>query len=149
MNPIVVSLAENVMAILMPYAAKTAKEFIGMAGEVGYERARALFARLKAKWTGDTGSTVILENFDKQPEQFKPAMQAVLQQKLSEDHELQEELSQMIEEMGPILEIIQRMDEGQNVTGLEADEVASGRVSITQEVKKGKDVTGAKLGRIG
>jgi hypothetical protein len=149
MDPIIVALAGKAIAILRPYAAKTAQEFINTAGTVGYEKAKALLERLRTRWSGDAGSKVILENFEQQPEQFEPAMNAILQQQLAQDAELREEVARTVEELGPVVEIFQRMDEAENVTGLTADEVAGGRVSVTQDIGRGTGITGARLGRIG
>lgn len=149
MDQIIMTLAGKVMSLLVPYAASTAQDFINTIGELGYEKAKTLLNKLKAKWSGDTGSSVILEKFENEPEQFKAAMEAILQQKLSQDQTLVEELSKMMIEMGPTLEIIQRMDEAENITGLEAQEMSRGKVSIEQDVKKAKNLTGAKIDRIG
>jgi hypothetical protein len=37
MDPVIANLANKVLIILTPYAAKTAKEFVQLIGETGYE----------------------------------------------------------------------------------------------------------------
>ena len=143
------SIVTGVLTVLMPYVAKGAKEFISMAGEAGYEKAKGLFEKLKAKWSGDKEVTSTLENFEAKPERYKPVLEDIMHEKLAKDPELAGELAKMLQEMGPTLTIIQEMDEAKGVTGLAAGEVNSGNVNVTQKIKKAEDVTGAKIDRIG
>lgn len=143
------TIVTGVLTVLMPYVAKGAKEFISMAGEVGYEKAKGLFEKLKAKWAGDKEVTSTLENFEAKPERYKPVLEDIMHEKLAKDPELAGELAKMLQEMGPTLTIIQEMDEAKGVTGLAAGEVNSGNVNVTQKIKKAEDVTGAKIDRIG
>ena len=143
------TIATGVLTVLMPYVAKGAKEFISVVGEVGYEKAKGLMEKLKSKWSGDKEVTSTLENFEAKPERYKPVLEDIMHEKLAKDPELANELSKMLQEMGPTLTIIQEMDEARGVTGLAAGEVNSGNVSVTQKIKKAEDVTGAKIDRIG
>jgi len=149
MDPVIANLANKVLIILTPYAAKTAKEFVQLIGETGYEKAKNLFNKLRDRWKNDPASSTILENFEEQPEQFKPALQAIISKKLSDDQEFENEISTIIEEIGPVIEIIQKLEEAENVTGLKAGEVKRGTISISQEIGKGKNITGANIDRIG
>jgi hypothetical protein len=51
--------------------------------------------------------------------------------------------------MGPSLEVVQKMEEGRKVTGLEAEEMSGGRAAVRQDIGTGEDVTGARIRRIG
>jgi hypothetical protein len=149
MNTTLVALAGKAVALLTPFVASTAEDFVRTVGQAGYDRSKLMLDRLRERWAGDAGKSVILESFEKQPEPFAPAMTAILEQSLGEDEELRDEVARTVEEVGPLLKIVQRMTEGNDVTGLDSDEVARGRVSITQEIEKGTGVTGARIGRIG
>ena len=72
-----------------------------------------------------------------------------MKEKLAEDKELAAVLSTLLSEMGPSLEVVQKMEEGRRVTGLEAEEMAGGRATVNQDIGHGEDVTGAKISRIG
>jgi hypothetical protein len=41
------------------------------------------------------------------------------------------------------------MEEGRRVTGIEAEEIVGSKVRIAQDIEKGEDVTGVRIGRIG
>jgi peptide subunit release factor 1 (eRF1) len=76
-------------------------------------------------------------------------LEDILQEKLAQDKDLVDELTQLLNEMGPTVEIIQRMKEAEEVIGLEAQEMAGGQARVEQEMDKGKKITGAKIDRLG
>jgi hypothetical protein len=41
------------------------------------------------------------------------------------------------------------MEEGRQVTGIEAEEMSGGRATVSQDIGRGEDVTGARIRRIG
>jgi hypothetical protein len=108
-----------------------------------------MLAALRAKWTGDEEATDALTRFEEKPERYAPVLEDVLNEKLAEDKELAAVLSTLLNEMGPSLEVVQRMEEGRKVTGLEAEEMSGGRATVNQEIGRGEDVTGARIRRIG
>jgi hypothetical protein len=148
-DPVTVSLAANVVAVLAPYAAVGAQEFARNIGKEAYEKAKGMLATLRAKWAGDEEATEALTRFEEKPERYAPVLEDVLKEKLAEDKELEAVLSTLLSEMGPSLEVVQRMEEGRRVMGLEAEEMAEGRARVRQDIGTGEDVTGARIGRIG
>jgi|SRR5215203_3710524 len=149
MDPVTVTLAANVMTVLMPYAAMGAQEFVKSAGKEAYEKAKSLIGTLKARWARDEEATDAVARFEEKPERYRPALEDILTEKLASDEELATELATLLNEMGPTLEIVQQMEEGLRVTGLEAEQMSGGRASVRQDIERGEDVTGARIGRIG
>ena len=149
MDPVTATLAANVMTVLMPYAAMGAQEFAKSAGKEAYEKAKSLIATLKARWAGDEEAADTLARFEEKPERYQPVLKDILEEKLSQDKELATELATILNQMGPTLEIIQQMEEGRRVTGLEAAQMSGGRASVRQDIQRGEDVTGARISRIG
>ena len=143
------SLAANVVAVLAPYVAVGAQEFVRNAGKGAYEKTKTMFAALRAKWTGDEEATDALTRFKDKPERYAPVLEDVLREKLTEDKELAMVLTTLLNEMGPSLEVVQKMEEGRRVTGLEAEEMTGGRATVNQDIGTGEDVTGARIHRIG
>jgi hypothetical protein len=112
MDPITATLAANVVAVLAPYVAVGAQEFVRNAGKDAYEKAKTMLASLRAKWTGDEEATDALTRFEEKPERYAPVLEDVLNEKLAEDKELAMVLSTLLNEMGPSLEVVQKMEEG-------------------------------------
>ena len=102
-----------------------------------------MLAALKAKWTGDEEATDALTRFEEKPERYAPVLEDVLNEKLAEDKELAV-LSTLLNEMGPSLEVVQKMEEGRRVVGLESEEMAGGSATVRQDIGRGEDVTGAR-----
>lgn len=149
MDPVVASLATNVVAVLAPYAAMGAQEFARSIGREAYEKAKGMLATLRARWSGDQEAEEALSRFQDKPERYAPVLEDVLREKLAEDKELAAVLSTLLNEMGPSLAIVQSMEEGRRVTGLKADEMIEGRATVRQDIGTGEDVTGASIRRIG
>jgi SOS response regulatory protein OraA/RecX len=149
MDPIITSVVTGVMTVLLPYVTKGAEEFAKAAGKDGYEKAKNLLGALKKRWSKDKEATDQLANFEKKPERYQPVLEDILAEKLSQDKEFADELAQILKEMGPTLEVIQKMKEAENVVGLEAKEMVGGKAKVDQEIEKAKNVTGSKIDRIG
>jgi hypothetical protein len=143
------TIATGVLAVLTPYLVKGAKEFAGAVGDAAYEKAKGMLTTLKQRWAPDKDASTSLEQFEKKPALYKPVVETLLKEKLQSDAALAKELGELLQEMGPTLEVLQKMDEGRNVTGLDAKELNKGRVSVTQEIKNADGVTGVKIDRIG
>ena len=149
MDPVTATLAANVVAVLAPYVAVGAQEFARNIGKEAYEKAKGMLAALRAKWTGDQEATDALTRFEEKPERYAPVLEDVLNEKLAEDKELAAVLSTLLNEMGPSLEVVQKMEEGRKVTGIEAEEMAGGTATVDQDIGRGEDVTGVKIRRNG
>ncbi len=149
MNPEIASLAAGVMTVLVPFARLGAEEFARATGRSAYEKAKNLLGALKSRWAGDEEAADALARFEEKPERYAAVLEDVLLEKLNRDEELATVLAVLLSEMGPNLEVIQEMEEGRRVTGLEAEEMSGGRARVTQRIERGEDVTGAKIERIG
>jgi hypothetical protein len=149
MDPITIGLATKAMAVLLPYVAKSGEEFAKAAGQDAYKKSKGLFEYLKRKFSGDLEAAENLKRFEEKPERYAPIVEDILKEKLSQDKVLAEEMDRLLKEMGPGLEIIQRMKIGEKITGLEADEVVSGKAKVIQDLEQARDVTGAKIKRLG
>jgi hypothetical protein len=149
MDPAILSLAASVMSVLMPWATVGAQAFVKSAGSDVYQKVKSVVGTLRARWSGDAEATETLNRFEEKPERYQPVLEDILKEKLSQDVELAEELATLLNEMGPSLEIIQQMEEGRRVTGLEAEEMTEGKARVRQDIQRGEDVTGARIRRIG
>jgi len=148
-DPVTATLAANVVAVLAPYVAVGAQEFTRNVGKEAYEKAKTMLAALRAKWNGDKEAADALTRFEEKPERYAPVLEDVLREKLTEDKELAMVLTTLLNEMGPSLEVVQKMEEGRRVTGLEAEEMTGGRATVNQDIGHGEDVTGARIRRLG
>ena len=149
MDSIVVDLAARVVAVLLPLVSKGAEEFATKVGETTYAKAKTLLATLKHKWSQDKEASESLAHFEEKPERYKGVIEDILQEKLSQDNDLVAYISHLFQEMGPALEIIQKMDEGRDITGLKAEQMRRGTAKVTQDIKHGEKVTGAEFEKLG
>jgi|SRR5579884_3863964 len=142
MDPAIVDLATKVVAIMLPFVSKSAEEFATKAGDSAYEKAKALFATLKHKWSGDKEATEALAHFEQKPERYKEVFNDILQEKLSEDKDLAAAITRLLQEMGPTVKIFQKLEALEDSTAVEVDRMKSGSMNIDQDAK---DINRTKL----
>lgn len=149
MDPIIISLAAKAVGVLMPYATMSAGEFVKTAGQAAYEKSKNLLQTLKSSWSGDKEATDTLENFEKKPERYQSVIEDILKEKLSQDKDFANDIQKLIKDIGPQLDIILKMKVGEKVVGLDADEMTGGKAKVQMDIEQAKDVTGARIKRIG
>lgn len=148
MEPIT-TLAATTISILTPYVAKGAEEFIKAAGKDVYEKAKKLFAYVKEKLSGNEQAASTINLYEKKPTRYEAALKEILTEEMEKDKEFKDEVSKQLGELGPYIHVIQKMEKGEYVTGVDAEEIKSGRVNVDQDIKEGKSVTGVRVKKIG
>lgn len=149
MDSATIALAMNVVNVLLPYVSKGAEEFASKVGDAAYEKARMLLSTLKEKWQGDKEASESLACFEEKPERYQPVLTDILQEKLSQDKDFASQVSRLLQEMGPALQVIQTMEKGTGITALKAGEFHRGTANVSQEITTGEDVIGAEIDTIG
>ena len=145
------TLAASVVAFLIPYVKKGAEKIAEKVGKKAEEKMGELLETLKNRLSGDREASDQLGYFEKDPDTYKPVLEKILQRRMNQDKTLADELEKLVKEIkeaAPNLEVFIKMDDAENVTGIEADEL-TGRAKAELDIKKGKNVTGAKIKRIG
>ncbi len=149
MDPAIVDLTARVMGVLLPLVSKSAEEVASKVGDAAFEKMKALLATLKQKWSADKEATDSLIRFEEKPDRYQTVIEDILQEKLAQDHDLAYQLTVMLGEMGPALDIVQHMGEGKDIIGLKAREMRSGSVRISQDIDHAEGVTGAEFETLG
>lgn len=149
MDPAIAGVVSSVMAVLMPYVTKGAEAFAHLAGQAAFEKVKGLYESLKARWAGDREASDTLANFEQKPSRYRSALEDILKEKLGQDSALLAELANRLKEMGPVLNVVQKLQGAEGVVGAQVDELAGGRVNVAQDIEGGKNIVGAKIGKIG
>ena len=145
MEPMTAILASKAVDILAPYVAKGGEEFAKLAGEAAYKKCKCLLDILRRSWQGDNEASINLKLFNDKPERYKPMIKEILKEKMDESKDLTTEIQRIVEDIGPDIEVIQRIKIGEKITGLEADEIEGVKARVIQDMDQGKDITGAKI----
>jgi hypothetical protein len=151
MDPFTMTLATNAVAILSPFIKKGAVAFVnelaskmgGDAAKVTVNKVKGLFDRIKSKFTGDDEAVDALRRFEEKPDRYSSTLKDILKEKLEQDKDFAMELDNLVKEIN--LDIVIKMDEGKEVTGLRAKQMRSGRANVNMEIKKGEKITGADI----
>jgi hypothetical protein len=148
MEPIT-TLAATAISILTPYVAKGAEEFAKAAGKEVYEKTKRLYSYVKEKLSGNDEAVATISLYEKNPARHGEALEGILAEEMEKDKKFAEGVSRELEEIGPYIHIILKMEEGEGVIGMEADEFKAGRANVEMDIKKGKNITGGKYKKIG
>jgi DNA helicase HerA-like ATPase len=149
MDPAVIDLTTKVMVVLLPFVSKGAEEFASKVGDATYEKAKTLLTTLKHKWSGDKEATETLEHFEQKPERYKGVLEDILKEKLSEDKDLAVTVARLLQEKGPTVKIIQKLEEMEDSTAVEVERMKSGNMDVNQDaknIKRGKLVDFGEIG---
>jgi hypothetical protein len=147
MDPITITTAA--LAILAPFAKDAGKELVKTVGEIGFEKAKSLFTWLKQKFAGDPAAAKDLSRFEQDPDKFEPALEATIKEKVEQDPEFAAELKKRIDEIGTLITVFQELKKGKGVIGVEADEIRSGKVDVTQKADDVDGMTAVRVKKIG
>lgn len=145
----ITTLVGSVLAVITPYVAKSADEFAKLVGQAGFEKAKSLFAALKQKLSPDKEASDTLARFQEKPQRYQAVLEDILSEKLAKDPEFAGEVEHYIQEIGPVMEIVQKQKEAEGTVGFQGGQVLRGSIRVTQEMDKAKNVIGAKVDKFG
>lgn len=145
MDPLVVT----VIGIVSPYLAKGAEEFAKLAGETAFKGTKALVTRLSTWWAAEPVAAAAVQHYAADPKRYGKVLAAQLGHDLERDPSFAEELRQLVNGLGPRVDVIQQMEVAENVTGADVRDLVSGSLRIEQHIDNARNVTGLKADRIG
>ncbi|HLM98173.1 MAG TPA: hypothetical protein VK335_02765 [Bryobacteraceae bacterium] len=143
------TLATTALTILTPFAKGAGNELMKAVGENTAHRVRDLFAWLKQRFAGDPVAAKDLSRFEAAPDKFEPALLGTIQEKAEQDPEFAAELKNRIDEVGPMIAVFQEFKKGKDVTGVEAGDIRSGKVSVRQKADEAEGMTGFRAKTVG
>ena len=139
------TIAASVIAILAPYAKDAGKELVKTVGEVTVNKAKDLMSWLKKQLERDPIASSDLSRFEADPDKFESGLKATIQEQAEKDPTFAAEVKRRIDDIGPVIVVLQQMKKGEDITGVEADVIKSGKFTATQVIDEGKGVKGVKV----
>ena len=95
----IATLAATAVAALTPYVKDAVEDFAGKAGELALEKAKALFQRLKDKFSGDGYIEGALSRFEKAPEEYASAVEKIIQEAAEKDAQFADYVGTLVDEI--------------------------------------------------
>lgn len=136
------ALAISAISVVAPYLAKGAEEFAKTAGKEAFERVKALAGRLQRWWSADPVAQTAADNLAKDPQRYATLLSGMLATDLAKDQSFAAELRKLMEDLGPSVDVVQRMDVARGVTGADIGALLRGSVRVQQEIRDAQNVTG-------
>jgi hypothetical protein len=143
------TIAAAALTILSPYVKDAGRELVKTVGEVTLEKSKALLGWLKDRFAGDAVAAKDLSRFESDPDKFESGLKSTLEEKAQSDPDFATELKRRVDEIGPQIAVFQRVKDGKNVVGVDADSIRSGKTSVTQDAERVDNITGVRAKTIG
>ena len=119
------------------------QEFAKEAGKAAFAKCGELIQAIYSKFSGDEEAERALNNFEKKPERYRATFEDILMRN-SKRTRRSHRIQRLIEATGSDIQVIQKMEEGEEVTGIETDKMTSGSAKVDQDIKKGRKWLGPK-----
>jgi hypothetical protein len=139
----------SAVALLKPYIAKGAEEFIKAAGKDAYEQTKELFTWIKSNFNDSDEGSGLISLFQAKPERYEHALTEILEEKADSDSQFDAGLRERVIRAAPYIKILQKINQAKNLTGFSAKEFRTGTLEVEQDLDSGEDITGVKIDRIG
>jgi hypothetical protein len=142
-------LAATVISIISPYLVKGAEGFATTAGKAAFEGAKALADRLARWWKDEPVANAAATSIKSDPEHYSKLLGTELQRALTKDQSLANDLRALVDQLGPLVDVIQKIEVARGVTGADIRNLVGGQVRVNQEIRDAQNVTGFKADKVG
>jgi hypothetical protein len=143
------TIATAAITILGPIIKDAGKELIQAVGEISFKKAHSLFQWLQQRFAGDPAATQDLSRYQADPDKFEASLEATLKEMIEKKPEFGSELKRRIDDIGPSIAVFQEIKSSKNVTGVSADRIAAGNVSVVQKGDNVDGLTGVQVKQLG
>jgi hypothetical protein len=143
------ALAAAAISIVAPYIAKGAEAFAQAAGEQAVGAVKALADRLRTWWSGDPVAEAAAEHLPADPQKYSRTLGNLLAQELNTNQDFAAELQALVDGVGPHIDVVQRIEIADGITGADIDELVRGSVRVEQQMTEARNVTGFKAKKVG
>jgi hypothetical protein len=141
------AIVASAVSILAPYVAAGGKKAAEVVGEGLAKQAGNLLGRIRSWFSGDEEATSTLAKFEEKPARYSTSIEDILREKIEADPAKLSELEQLVESMGPRLEVLIKVKTlAGEVLGLDLAKWEKGMARAVAEVdtvEKGAKLTGA------
>lgn len=143
------ALAGLAISIVAPYIAKGAEAFAHEVGSEAFGAVKAVADRLRSWWSKEPVAAAAAEALPSEPEKYSAILAGLLSSDLANDEAFVAELTALTHHVGPHVQVVQRIEVAEGVTGADIEQLVTGDVRVEQEMKEAHDVTGFKAKRVG
>ncbi|WP_129780677.1 hypothetical protein [Peristeroidobacter soli] len=143
------ALIATVISVLVPYLVKGGEAFAEEAGKQSFAGVKALVDRLAKWWNKNDVAAAAVKSLPQAPATYSKILADMLALDLAKDPTFAAELSKLVKDAGPIVDVVQKVRIAHDLTGADIGTLIRGHVRVEQQVEYGEKVTGVKIDRIG
>lgn len=149
MDPVLMTLAGKALQLVAPYLAKGGEKVAEALGEEIGVQVKGLVERIRARFRRQPADAGVLDRYAADPGAVEGEARETLAREMEADPAFRAEVEREVKRFGPVLSVVQRIKNGEEVTGAEIETVKKGLIQVHQEMDVGKKVVGAKIGTFG
>lgn len=143
------AIVASAVSILAPFVAAGGKKAAEVVGEAFADQTGKLLGRIRSWFSGDDEAASTLAKFEEKPARYASSVEDILREKIEGDPARQAELLQLIEAMGPRIEVFIKVRTlAGEAIGLDLAKWENGVARATVEVdtvEKGGKLIGTKV----
>jgi hypothetical protein len=143
------AIVASAVSVLAPYVAAGGKKAAEVVGEALADQTGKLLGRIRSWFSGDDEATSTLAKFEEKPARYAGSVEDILREKIEADPAKQAELQQLLETMGPRIEVFMKVRSlAGEAIGLDLAKWEKGVARATAEVdtvEKGGKLTVTKI----
>lgn len=149
MDPTLMTLAGKALQLVAPYVARGGAKVADALGEAIGAQLKEVVDRIRARFRLNPENASMLEQYAEDPTSNEPKARAALAREMEADPGFRAEIAAGVKRFGPVLNIVQRIRDGENVTGVEIESVRNGLMQVHQAMDRANGVVGAKINTFG
>ncbi len=119
-----------VVGALLRLAQKVGDGALKGVEEQAQATANGIVSKLRSWWADDEISSSELDRFDKEPDLYRPIIEARLVQRFLAEPNKRREFEAMTSAAGPYVEVLQNIAEANGVTGARIEDLVRGTVHV-------------------
>jgi len=143
------SLAGTLVTLLAPYFIKGAEKFAAKAGRPASQKVESLWNRITGQFHGDKEITKELSDFRKNPGRNASILADDLHQEMKKNENFASDLTMILNDLGPSINIIQEFDEAKTIVGARIAKFQNGSLYVEQRAKIVEEALGAHIKELG
>ncbi len=114
--------------ILIPFALCSAQPLVTKIGEKATNKIERLYNKINSKFSSDPSASLVLKEFDNNPQEYKAKIETLIKTKMNEDSSFKDEVSKLTKEIqsDPTINVYFEKVKGDRIVGQEIENMDRG-----------------------
>ncbi len=136
--------------VLIPYVLSSAQPLAKRFGDKAADKMESLYNRVKSKFSSDSTASIMLEKFNKNPEEYKAVIRDIIKEKIDEDPSFKDFILKLTRDIkdDPLITVYLKNIKADKMVGQDIENMKSGTSNTVIEDSEGQEVFGFKAKKL-